>query len=126
MAVFWAVPPCSLIEIYRRFRSPCCLDHQSSSASILSNEQQGAPFSGVKRPEPEADHTSTFRARVRMYRLYDCKAWCSRNNFSKITCVYGCLLRHCRRVNNSRKLSGQLASRNRRTSLFGFFEMPIA
>jgi hypothetical protein len=28
MAVFWVVVPCSLIEVYRRFRGTCCLHHQ--------------------------------------------------------------------------------------------------
>jgi hypothetical protein len=28
MAVFWAVAPCSLVEVYQRFRGPCCLHHQ--------------------------------------------------------------------------------------------------
>jgi hypothetical protein len=28
MAVFWVVAPCSLVEIYQRFRGPCCLHHQ--------------------------------------------------------------------------------------------------
>jgi hypothetical protein len=28
MAVFWVVAPCSLVEVYQRFRSPCCLHHQ--------------------------------------------------------------------------------------------------
>jgi hypothetical protein len=28
MAVFWVVAPCSLVEVYRRFRGPCCLHHQ--------------------------------------------------------------------------------------------------
>jgi hypothetical protein len=28
MAVFWFVAPCSLVEIYRRFRGACCLQHQ--------------------------------------------------------------------------------------------------
>jgi hypothetical protein len=27
MAVFWVVAPCSLVEIYKRFRGPCCLHH---------------------------------------------------------------------------------------------------
>jgi hypothetical protein len=27
-AVFWVVPPCSLVEVYQRFRGPCCLHHQ--------------------------------------------------------------------------------------------------
>jgi hypothetical protein len=25
MAVFWVVAPCSLVEVYQRFRGPCCL-----------------------------------------------------------------------------------------------------
>jgi hypothetical protein len=24
MAVFWVVAPCSLVEVYQRFRGPCC------------------------------------------------------------------------------------------------------
>jgi hypothetical protein len=28
MAVFWVVAPCSLLEVYQRFRGPCCLHHQ--------------------------------------------------------------------------------------------------
>jgi hypothetical protein len=28
MAVFWVVAPCSLVEVYKRFRGPCCLHHQ--------------------------------------------------------------------------------------------------
>jgi hypothetical protein len=28
MAVFWVVVPCSLVEVYQRFRGPCCLHHQ--------------------------------------------------------------------------------------------------
>jgi hypothetical protein len=27
MAVFWVVAPCSLVEVYQRFRGPCCLRH---------------------------------------------------------------------------------------------------
>jgi hypothetical protein len=27
MAVFW-VAPCGLVEVYQRFRGPCCLHHQ--------------------------------------------------------------------------------------------------
>jgi hypothetical protein len=30
MAVFWIVAPCSLVEVYQRFRGPCCLHHQGS------------------------------------------------------------------------------------------------
>jgi hypothetical protein len=28
IAVFWVVAPCSLVEVYQRFRGPCRLHHQ--------------------------------------------------------------------------------------------------
>jgi hypothetical protein len=30
MTVFWVVAPCSLVEVYQRFRGPCCLHHQGA------------------------------------------------------------------------------------------------
>jgi hypothetical protein len=33
MAVFWVVAPCSLVEVYQRFRGPCCLHHQGDEYS---------------------------------------------------------------------------------------------
>jgi hypothetical protein len=30
MAVFWVVAPCSLVEVYRRFRGSRCLQHQAA------------------------------------------------------------------------------------------------
>jgi hypothetical protein len=33
MAVFWVVAPCSLVEVYQRFRGPCCLHHQDDGSS---------------------------------------------------------------------------------------------
>jgi hypothetical protein len=30
MTVFWAAAPCSLVEVYQRFRGPCCLHHQGN------------------------------------------------------------------------------------------------
>jgi hypothetical protein len=27
MAVFWVVAPCSLVEVYRRFRGACCFHY---------------------------------------------------------------------------------------------------
>jgi hypothetical protein len=35
MAVFWVVAPCSLVEVYKRFRGPCCLHHQGESPCRL-------------------------------------------------------------------------------------------
>jgi hypothetical protein len=31
-AVFWIVEPCSLVEVYRRFRGACCLHHQGDES----------------------------------------------------------------------------------------------
>jgi hypothetical protein len=33
MAVFWVVAPCSLVEVYRRFRGTCCLHITQSNVS---------------------------------------------------------------------------------------------
>jgi hypothetical protein len=33
MAVFWVVAPCSLVEVYQRFRGPCCLHHQGTDGT---------------------------------------------------------------------------------------------
>jgi hypothetical protein len=32
MAVFWEVAPCSLVDVYRRFRGTCCLHHQGDES----------------------------------------------------------------------------------------------
>jgi hypothetical protein len=32
MAVFWVVAPCSLVEVYQRFRGPCCLHDQGDDS----------------------------------------------------------------------------------------------
>jgi hypothetical protein len=37
IAVFWVVAPCSLVEVYQRFRGPCCLHHQGDSQPEDSN-----------------------------------------------------------------------------------------
>jgi hypothetical protein len=35
MAVFWVVAPCSLVEVYQRFRGPCCLDARGLLIALL-------------------------------------------------------------------------------------------
>jgi hypothetical protein len=32
MAAFWVVAPCSLVEVYQRFRGPCCHHHQGDES----------------------------------------------------------------------------------------------
>jgi hypothetical protein len=34
-AVFWVVSPCSLVEVYQRFRGSCCLHHQGDRGKLL-------------------------------------------------------------------------------------------
>jgi hypothetical protein len=36
MAVFWVAAPCSLVEVYLRFRGPCCLHHQGDDGGIIA------------------------------------------------------------------------------------------
>jgi hypothetical protein len=36
IAVFWVVAPCSLVQVYRRFRDSCCL-HRQGDEQVLSN-----------------------------------------------------------------------------------------
>jgi hypothetical protein len=38
MAVFWVVAPCGLVEVYQRFRGPCCLYHQGKALIALMME----------------------------------------------------------------------------------------
>jgi hypothetical protein len=35
IAVFWVVAPCSQVEVYQRFRGPCCLHHQGETSTRL-------------------------------------------------------------------------------------------
>jgi hypothetical protein len=36
MAVYWVVAPCSLVEVYQRFRGPCCLHHQDDDETLVN------------------------------------------------------------------------------------------
>jgi hypothetical protein len=38
IAVFWFVAPCSLVEIYQRFRGPCCLHHQGDESCCFHHQ----------------------------------------------------------------------------------------
>jgi hypothetical protein len=35
IAVFWVVAPCSLVEVYQRFRRTCCLHHQGDHRPVV-------------------------------------------------------------------------------------------
>jgi hypothetical protein len=40
MAVFWVVAPRSLVEVYQRFRGPCCLHHQGDVLHIATSYEE--------------------------------------------------------------------------------------
>jgi hypothetical protein len=48
IAVFWVVAPCSLVEVYQRFRGPCCLHHQGES---LQPRRQQSSYSPPWEPQ---------------------------------------------------------------------------
>jgi hypothetical protein len=43
MAVFWVVAPCSLVEVYQRFRGPCCLHHQGDCSDNTAQQSRRQP-----------------------------------------------------------------------------------
>jgi hypothetical protein len=40
VAVSWVVAPCSLAEVYQRFRGPCCLHHQGDETCRICSENE--------------------------------------------------------------------------------------
>jgi hypothetical protein len=59
MTVFWVVAPCSLVEVYRRFRGSCFVHHQGDD---LMMEAGGTSKTSVnfyqitRRNNPEDSH----------------------------------------------------------------------
>jgi hypothetical protein len=51
MAVFWVVAPCSLVEVYQRFRGPCCLHHQGSLWWCATTRRQPSSYSPPWEPQ---------------------------------------------------------------------------
>jgi hypothetical protein len=47
MAVFWVVASCSLVDVYQRFRGPCCLHHQGDE---LQPRRQSSSYSPQWEP----------------------------------------------------------------------------
>jgi hypothetical protein len=63
MVVFWVVAPCSLVEVYRRFRGPCCLHRQI--ALMLEAERTSETlvnfYKTTQRYNPEDSHHHAYR-----------------------------------------------------------------
>jgi hypothetical protein len=51
MVVFWVIVPCSVVEVFRRFRGACLLHHQGECTETSVNFYQTA-----RRYNPEDSH----------------------------------------------------------------------
>jgi hypothetical protein len=60
IAVFWVVAPCSLVEVYQRFRGPCCLHHQGDEVARTSETLVNF-YQTTRRYNPEDSHLRTHR-----------------------------------------------------------------
>jgi hypothetical protein len=67
MALFWVVAPCSLVDVYQRFRGPCSLHHQSEQYVIAliieaarTSETLVNFYQITHRYNPEDSHLPSF------------------------------------------------------------------
>jgi hypothetical protein len=60
MVVFWVVAPCSLVEVYQRFRGPCSLhhqgDHRPDDEAARTSETLVNFYQTTRRYNPEDSH----------------------------------------------------------------------
>jgi hypothetical protein len=63
MDVFWVVEPCSLVEVYHRFRGTCCLHHQNAlmMQAARTSETSVNFYQTTRRYNPEDRHLHTRR-----------------------------------------------------------------
>jgi hypothetical protein len=61
MAVFWVVAPCSLVEVYQRFRGPCCLAIALMMEAARTSETLVNFYQTTRRYNPEDNHLRTHR-----------------------------------------------------------------
>jgi hypothetical protein len=62
MAVFWVVAPCSLVEVYQRFRGPCCLHHQGESQPRRQPSSYSPPWEPQILLSKSLAQSNTFQA----------------------------------------------------------------
>jgi hypothetical protein len=61
MAVFWVLAPCSLVEVYQRFRGPYCLRHQGDDFIMMMEVARTSEtlvnfYQTTRRYNPEDSH----------------------------------------------------------------------
>jgi hypothetical protein len=61
MAVFWVFVPCSLVEIYRRFRGACCGAIFLMMEAASTSETSVKFYQTARLNIPEDSHLHTYR-----------------------------------------------------------------
>jgi hypothetical protein len=64
IVVFWVVAPCSLEEVYHRFRGPCCLHHQGDALMMeaaRTSETLVNFYQTTRRYNPENSHPRDYK-----------------------------------------------------------------
>jgi hypothetical protein len=56
MAVFWVVAPCSVVEVYRRFRDSCCKAIALMMEAVSTSETSVNFYHTTRRNSPEDGH----------------------------------------------------------------------
>jgi hypothetical protein len=73
MAVFWVVAPCSLVEVYQRFRGPCCLHYQGDKLMMeaaSTSETMVNFYQTTHCYNPEDSHAHSKYFRISLQRLF--------------------------------------------------------
>jgi hypothetical protein len=103
MAFFWVVPPCSLVEVYQRFRGTCCLHHQGDKSH--RSDDGGSKdlwnlvnfYQTIRRYNPEDSHLHF------IYFIKKFDKFCTFNAIWKDNAAINCILFNTKRV-HSRQL----------------------
>jgi hypothetical protein len=70
MAVFWVVAPCSLVEVYQRFRGPCCLHHQPRLHGITTQKTAIFVLTAVRTSNPTKNKVFCLNFVVQWYSIH--------------------------------------------------------
>jgi hypothetical protein len=63
IAVLWVVAPCSLVDVYQRFRGPCCLHHEGLMVNF---------YQTTWRYNPEDKHLRNLKSYFLKLKLFGC------------------------------------------------------
>jgi hypothetical protein len=74
--VFWVVAPCSLVEVYQRFRGPCCLHHQTDNGTKVKSEVGPPPVIDYPNLPRDTRVKVTLVTRPLLTPVAQLRTWC--------------------------------------------------